>query len=70
MSESHTGGFHRPVQTLVDTFISFRVSRKRKEMRANPSFCARKGLLFLQNSNPLFNTSTTAKENYRKGGTL
>jgi len=54
MSESHTDGFHRPVQTLVDTFISFRVSRKRKEMRTNPSFCARKGLLFLQNSNPFF----------------
>ena len=23
MSESHIGGFHRPVQTLVDTLISF-----------------------------------------------
>ena len=40
MFESHTGGFHRPVQTLVDTFISFRVPRKRKEMHANPSFFA------------------------------
>ena len=26
--------FHQPVQTLVDTFISFRVPRKRKEMHA------------------------------------
>ncbi len=30
------GHVHEPVRTLANTFISFRVSRKRKEMQANP----------------------------------
>ena len=38
MSESHTGGFHRPVQKPVDTFIYFPCFPARgKEMQANAS---------------------------------
>ncbi len=33
MSESHIGGFHRPVQKLVDSSISFCVLRSKKKCK-------------------------------------